>query len=79
MIYFLGIVVSLLVQYIKSLPGFGGIKTLGLLLAISLVASGIYTGLQYTGLWDSVAQILITAGAFYAFILQRFETTKKKK
>lgn len=73
MIYILGIAVSLLVQWLKSAFPTSGWKTIGVLIGVSIVASLIYTYLVHVGLWGSVAQILTTAGAFYAFVIQRFE------
>lgn len=71
--YILGVIVSIIVQGIKKNRALKGVKTLIVVLLISLVASVMYTALNYAGLWETTAQILITAGAFYAFILSRFE------
>lgn len=73
MIYFIGIVVSLLIQWLKTKYGTSNWKTLAILLTVSIVAALIYTYFSYLGVWESVAAILTTAGAFYAFIIQRFE------
>jgi hypothetical protein len=41
---------------------------------LSLGAAGLYTALVAAGYWQTVAQVLLTAGAFYAFVIQRFES-----
>jgi hypothetical protein len=69
----LGSVVSLIVQGIKAKKGTSEYLTLVIVVAISVLAAGAYTYLSDAGLWDSVVRILTTAGAFYAFILQRLE------
>jgi len=73
MIYFIGIIVSLLVQWLKGKYGTSSWKTLGILLGVSVIAAGIYTYLSYAGLWEITAQVLVTAGAFYTFVIARFE------
>jgi hypothetical protein len=69
----IGPAVALLVQYLKNKFGTSSWKTMGILLAVSLGASLIYTTLMAVGYWEMVAVVLVTAGAFYTFILQRFE------
>lgn len=69
----IGAGVSLLIQWLKGSLKLGEYATLGAVLALSIVAATVYTWLVSAGLWESVGQILMTAGAFYAFILQRFE------
>jgi len=63
----------LFIQSIKGNKRLKGYKTLAVLLIASIVASAIYTTLSYAGLWETVSQVLITAGAFYAFVISRFE------
>jgi hypothetical protein len=47
--------------------------TLAMLLVLSLCAAGLYTALVATGYWETVYQVLLVAGAIYAFVIQRFE------
>ena len=47
-----------------------------ILFLVALVASVVYTSLNYFGVWESVAKVLMTAGAFYTFVIQRFESEK---
>lgn len=65
--------VSLLVEWLKSKMNLGGVKTLAVLLVVSLLAAGIYTYLVSVGYWSTVANVLILAGAFYTFIIARFK------
>ncbi len=69
----IGSVVSLLVQFIKSKLGTTEYATLGVVLITSLAAAGVYSAMVHAGLWDSLVGILTTAGAFYTFIIARFE------
>lgn len=72
--YILGIVVSLLVQLIKNKLGTDTLGTLGSVLVISIAAAGIYVAFSGSDFWPLIVQTLTVAGAFYAFIIQRFET-----
>ncbi|HET9878866.1 MAG TPA: hypothetical protein VFQ81_06140 [Candidatus Limnocylindria bacterium] len=65
--------VSLLVQWIKQKTT-NQLETLLVLLAISLAAAGLYCALVAVGYWETVANVLLIAGAFYAFVIQRFES-----
>lgn len=64
--------VSLLVQFLKGYLKLGEYATLGCLLIIAFAAAGLYTTFVALGIWETFAGILILAGAFYAFIVQRF-------
>jgi len=68
----LGAGVSLLIQFLKNQLKTGEYTTLGILLVISLLAAAVYTYLVSAGLWETFGNVLIVAGAFYAFIVQRF-------
>ena len=72
MILIISTVVSLFIEYLKSKTELGGFKTLAILLLVSIIAAEFYTLLVDAGLWDTVAQVLVTAGAFYAFIIRSF-------
>lgn len=69
----LGSAVSLVVEWLKSKTNLGEYKTLVALLIVSLVAAFIYTYLVAAGYWQTVASVLLTAGAFYTFIIARFK------
>jgi hypothetical protein len=72
MTIFIGAAVSLLVQWVKQ-KATSQVETLLILLGISLAAAGIYCALVAVGYWETVAHVLLIAGAFYAFVIQRFE------
>jgi tryptophan-rich sensory protein len=69
---FIGAAVSVFVQWVKQKSS-NQVETLLILLAVSLGAAGIYAALVAVGYWATVASILVYAGAFYAFVIQRFE------
>jgi hypothetical protein len=70
---FIGAFVSLLVQYVKTRFGTSGYATLAIVLGASLLAAVIYNGAVYYGYWDVLLKVLVSAGAFYAFVIARFE------
>lgn len=76
MIYFIGVLVSLLIQWFKTRFGTTGWKTMLALALVSLLSAIVYTYFSYLGIWEVVAKVLMTAGAFYTFVLQRFESEK---
>jgi hypothetical protein len=59
-------------QTVKSKFG-GGLWTLGILALTSIALAALYSLVVYTGYWETVATVLTVAGAFYAFVIQRFE------
>lgn len=69
----IGVAVSLFIQYVKNVLKLGEYATLGAVLVLSIAAAGIYTVLVNTGLWTSLVPILTTAGAFYTYVIARFE------
>lgn len=69
---FLGVIVSIIAQIAKKILGPGEWKSLALVAGLSLGAAAVYQLFTYLGYWELVQQILITAGAFYAFVISRF-------
>jgi len=69
----LGSVVSLIVQYIKTKYPSNAAMTMALVLALSVATAGLFHLIVGLGMWEGVKDILITAGAFYAFVLRQFE------
>lgn len=67
-----GALVSVIAQLTKKYVPGEWAKML-LVVVLCLAAAGIYTTLTAFGYWQTFATVLITAGAFYAFIIQRFE------
>jgi hypothetical protein len=68
----IGATVSVLMQLLKSKVT-GEYWRLALLVLLCLAAAAGYVTLVAVGYWETVAGILMTAGAFYAFVIQRFE------
>lgn len=68
-----GSIVSLIVGWLKKQFGTEEWKTLGVLAVLSLVAAWGYTYLNAVGYWETVLNVIISAGAFYAFVLSRFK------
>jgi len=69
----LGSAVSLLIEWLKTQMNLGGYKTLAVLLFVSLAAALIYTYFVESGYWNTVGAVLLTAGAFYSFVIARFK------
>ncbi len=64
---------ALLVQWIKKNFKTSEYQTLGVVLAVSIIAAALYTALVATGYWESFVGILVSAGAIYTYIIARFE------
>ncbi len=69
----LGGIVSLVAQALKKWTGAKEYIALAVVLGLSLLAAVVYTILVSVGYWETVYKVLITAGAFYAFVVRRFE------
>lgn len=65
-----GVAVSLLVQFIKNKLALSTTSTMGLVALLSLGGGVAFYFLQMFGLWEAVLQVLISAGAFYAFVVR---------
>lgn len=68
--YLFGVIVSLLVKFLKSKFKTDGTTTALILVGVALVGAGLYVWLQSAGYWSALAQILITAGGFHNFIVR---------
>lgn len=71
--YILGIAVSLVVQLIKNKFSTNTFATLLSVLVLSIGSAAVYVAIAPTDLWPTIVQTLTVAGAFYAFVIQRFE------
>ena len=69
-----GAIVSLIAQLFKKFGKTEEYITLSIVIALALIAAGVYTILTSFGYYESFRNILITAGAFYVFIIKRFKT-----
>lgn len=72
----IGAIVSLVVQVIKTYAKTDDTKTLISVVAVSLLAGGIYAFVKDTPYWQPVLNILAFAGSVYTFIIRRFESEK---
>lgn len=70
--YFVGAVVSLVVEGLKKQFGTGTFGTLVIVTGLSLVAAVASNSLLGTSGYETLAKVLVTAGAFHNFILKRF-------
>lgn len=69
----IGALVSLIVQFIKNKFGTSEYQTLAAVLLVSFVGAATYVLLADTSFWPVIMQVVVVAGAFYAYIIQRFE------
>jgi len=70
---FVGIAISLVITFIKSLIKKAGYSTntsasMFIVLAVSLVGAGVYTALVHFGFLEAFIKLITIAGAFYAYI-----------
>lgn len=73
MSYAIGAVVSIIVQILKKRFNTQEFETLALVFGGCIIAATLYVFLQGTEYWDTVIQVITTAGAFYAFVIKRLE------
>lgn len=71
--YIIATGVALAVQWLKNKMGTNVLGTYVVVLAVSFAAAGVYVYIKDTALWPVFVQVLTIAGAFYAFIIRRFE------
>lgn len=69
----LGVGASGLVQFLKKRYGLGEYKTLLTLAGVALAGAFLFQYLLSAGYWELVRETLVYAGAFYTFIVRRFE------
>lgn len=65
-----GVVVSLIIEAIKGYFNGSTTATMIAVAVMSLVGGIVYTLLTHYGLWESFIGVLVSAGAFYAFIIK---------
>lgn len=70
---FLGAAVSLIVQFLKKKFGSKTTETMLFVLIMSICAASFYVLLVDTSIWPTIVQIFVAAGAFYAFVIKRFD------
>lgn len=69
-----GVAVSLLVELIKRKFGTSDTVTMSAVILLSLGGGAAFYFLKMFGLWEAVLQVLLSAGAFYAFIIRNLKT-----
>ena len=65
-----GVGISILVTTLKKLFKADKQQTMSMVVILSLAGGLAYYFLGKFGLWESFLQVLVSAGAFYAFILK---------
>lgn len=69
----LGAIVSLITSVFKKKFESEEFGTIIIAVVLSLITASVYYVLASVGYLDAVIDILIRAGAFYAFIIRRFK------
>jgi hypothetical protein len=65
-----GAIVSVLVQAVKKYAGTSSLGTAASLVVLSLIGGASLYFLKQYGLWESVLQVLVYAGAAYGLIIK---------
>lgn len=68
-----GVIVSLIIEAVKGHFGGSTTATMIAVVVMSLVGGIAYTLLTHFGLWESFIGVLVSAGAFYAFIIKNIK------
>lgn len=71
--YIIGVIVGIFVQMLKKRLGTDVVGTYLVVLLLSFVAAGTYVLIKDTALWPVLLQVATVAGAFYAYVIRRFE------
>lgn len=71
MVYFLGVIVSLIVEAIKRWVGTSTPWTYVCLVLVSLIGGWVYVMFQNSSYWETIVQIVTTAAAFHTLLLKR--------
>lgn len=70
--YILGVLASLGAEYLKKRIGTDTLGTYLVVLLASFVLAAVYVFVKDTSIWPVLMQVILTAGAFYAFVIRRF-------
>jgi len=73
MIEFVGIIVTLFVQWLKKKLKTDEYSTLVIVAFVSIIAATVYAILGGTEFWETLVRIVEVAGAIYAYIILRFK------
>ena len=69
-IVILGVVVSIIAEIIKRYFSTNKLATLVVVLAMSIIAAVVYYFISQSAIFPTIIQILIIAGAFYAYLIR---------
>lgn len=72
--FIIGPIVSLIVQWLKKRLGADVFSIYLSVIVLSFTAAAIYVLIKDTSIWPVFMTILATAGAFYTYVIRRFET-----
>lgn len=70
-----GIVVSLIVQFLKKRFETNSAGNMVAVVTLAIVGAVGYKLLNHYGMWEAFLQLLTVAGAFYAFIIRNVQET----
>lgn len=73
MIEFIGILVTLFVQWLKKRFNTSEYVTLVIVAIVSMIAATIYVILNGTDFWATLIRVLEVSGSIYAYIILRFK------
>lgn len=69
----IGSAASVVTQLIKKYAQTAPWVTWATAIVLSVVGAYIYVTMRGTPLWETIVSVLTTSGAFYAYIIARFE------
>lgn len=72
-ILFGGVIVSLVVQFAKNKFKLNAAGVLAFVAVLSLIGGGAYKALLAYGMWEAFVGVIVSAGAFYAFIIKNIK------
>lgn len=72
-IIFGGVIVSLVVQFAKNKLKLNAAGVLAFVAILSLLGGVAYKALLAYGMWEAFVGVVVSAGAFYAFIIKNIK------
>lgn len=66
-----GVILSLVIQWLKGVFGTDTLATKAITVALSLVIAGLFVWVRETVYWTTVLAVLGVASTFYAFFLKK--------
>jgi len=68
-----GVVVSIIIQLVKTKLKLNAGGVMLFVVIFSLIGGAVYKALLTYGLWESFLSIIVSAGAFYSFIIKNIK------